>query len=169
VGVLARIAKAALNEVNKPETYVKGDEFEDFVRKHIFPSNSYEVLSRTHDYNSNKNDFIQSSKEPDFKFKAKINDKIFFVEAKYRSKYFNGAVEWCKNYQLTRYRTINKTTPVFIIIGVDNSPSSPKQIFLIPIKCIKYTKLFHSFLKEYEIPNNHSVSPDKLNRLLVDK
>ena len=169
MGVLARIAKAAINEVNKPETYVKGDEFEDFVRKHIFPASSYEMLSRTHDYNFNKDDFIQSSKEPDFKFKARIKDKTFFVEAKYRSKYFNGAIEWCKNYQLTRYKAINKKTPVFIIIGVGNSPSSPEQVFLIPIKCIKYTKLFHSFLKEYEIPNNHGVSPDKIEQSLAAK
>lgn len=61
MSVFTRAIKAVWNEVNKPETFVKGDEFEEFVRKNIFPTNEYELLAKTHDYTSNKKDFIQSS------------------------------------------------------------------------------------------------------------
>jgi len=168
MGVFTRVVKAALNEASKPETFVKGDEFEDFVRKHIFPHNDYELLARTHDYTFNKNDFVQSSKDPDFKFMSRRTGNAFFVEAKYRSAYFNGAIEWCKTYQLTRYEAINKTTPVYVVIGVGNLPSSPEQVFLVPVKRIRYMRLFRSFLKEYEIPRNRCVSAEKLFGLLVN-
>ena len=169
MGVFTRVIKAALNEASKPETFVKGDEFEDFVRKHIIPHNEYELLARTHDYVTNKNDFVQSSKYPDFKFRSRKTGNVFFVEVKYRSTYFKGAIEWCKTHQLTRYKSINKTTPVYIVIGVGNISSSPEQVFLIPVKRIMYVRLFRSFLKEYEIPSKRCVSSDKLLGLLVNK
>ena len=168
MGVLARAIKAAWNEASKPQTFVKGDEFEDFIRNNIFPPNEYDLLAKTHDYVTNKNDFIQSSTDPDFKFRSRRNGNVFLVEAKYRSVYGNNAIEWCKPYQLPRYRAINGEVPVYVVIGVGNSPSSPEHIFLVPVKRIKYLRLFRSFLKEYEIPRNRSVRGDNLIGLLMD-
>ena len=167
MGVLTRAIKAAWNEASKPETFVKGDEFEDFIRKHIFTHDDYELLAKTHDYTSNKNDFVQSSTEPDFKFRSRRNGKVFFVEAKYRSAYSDGKIKWCKPYQLTRYEAINRAIPVYVVIGVGNLPSSPEHVFLVPVKRIKYIQLFRSFLREYEIPRNQGVSAEKLIGLLM--
>jgi hypothetical protein len=169
MGLLIRTIKAAWNEANKPETFVKGDEFEAFIRKYLFPHDDYDLLAKTHDYISNKNDFVQSSTEPDFKFRSRRNNNVFFVEAKYRSAYFDGAIEWCKSYQLTRYEAINRATPVYVVIGVGNLPSSPDHVFLVPVKRIgRYMRLFRSFLKEFEIPPNRGVSAEKLIGLLAN-
>ncbi len=168
MGVLTRAIRAAWDEANKPETFVKGDEFEGFIRKHLFPHDDYDLLERTHDYTFNKKDFVESSKEPDFKFRSRKNGKVFFVEAKYRSVFSKGAIEWCKPYQLTRYEAINRETPVYIVIGVGNLPSSPEHVFLVPVKHIKYVRLFRSFLREYEVSRGRCVSADRLLGLLLN-
>ena len=149
-----RVTKAALDEINKPETFVKGDNFEAYIRAHLFIKDRYDLIQRTHDYTTNKGDFVENTKEPDFKFRCLKTGKEFFVEAKYRSNYRDNAIEWCKPFQLKRYREIDKKTPVFVTIGVGNESNSPRQIFFIPIKEIKYTKLFRSFLRDYEVSVN---------------
>jgi hypothetical protein len=151
MAVLTRAIKAALHEASKPETFVKGEEFENFIKSKLFTSDDYDTLERTHDYTSNKNDFIDSSKKPDFKFRSRKSGKEFFVEAKYRSALYKGSFEF-KPYQLERYRAINKETPVFIGIGIGSQPKSPEQVFLVPVRDIRYTTLFHSSLSEYQVP-----------------
>ncbi|MCX6004023.1 MAG: hypothetical protein NTX46_06455 [Chloroflexi bacterium] len=152
-----RIAKVTLDEINKPESYVKGDAFEDYIRVHLLVKDRYDLLQRTHDYTTNKGDFVENTKEPDFKFRSIKTGKEFFVEAKYRSVYHENAIEWCKPYQLKRYKDIDKKTPVYVIIGVGKESNSPGQIFFIPLKDIKYTKLFRAFLKDYEVSVNSPI------------
>jgi len=164
--ILTRAIKAAWDEVSKPEGFVKGEEFERFIRRHLFPNDNYDLLHRTHDYTSNKNDYIESSKGPDFKLRSREFGKEFFVEAKYRSGFYKGAVEWCTIHQLRRYQAINKKTPVYVVIGVGQQPGSPERVYLVPLKRIRYTRLFHSFLSEYKIPAHQCVKPSKLLSLL---
>lgn len=157
MGLLERLGKALWNEVQKPDSFVKGDEFESYIRDRIFTKDKYVLLQKTHDYTSNRNDYIESSKEPDFKFKS-INGGIeFFVEAKYRSYFIDGAIEWCKPFQLRRYQDIDSRTPVYILIGVGNEPRDPEHIFFASLKDVKYTKLFRSYILKYEIRSNISI------------
>ena len=152
MNVIARALMAVYEEVTKPESYVKGDEFEAFVRDEVFPCTHYDIVQRTHSYTANRNDFIESSKQPDFRFRVCNTRKEFFVEAKYRSGFYNGAVDWCKPYQLRRYRDINeKDAPVYIALGIGGEPCAPGHIFIIPVRKIQYTNLFRSFLSNYEI------------------
>ena len=46
--------KAFTKELNKPGSFVKGEEFEEYVRNYIFPISDYDLIHKTHDYNSNK-------------------------------------------------------------------------------------------------------------------
>lgn len=138
--------KAAWDEINTPESFVKGDEFESYVQSHLFPKDKYTLLRKTRKYKVNKVDFVESTKEPDYKFKSIKSGRVFFVEAKYRSSYFE-----CEPYQLKRYKEIDKKTPVYILIGIGQQPSAPEQIFLVPVKDIEYLRLFRSFLASYEI------------------
>ncbi|MFH1651948.1 MAG: hypothetical protein ABID87_07615 [Chloroflexota bacterium] len=138
-------------EISTPETYRKGEDFESYVRQHLFPKDKYILLDKTHNYASNRDDFVESTKNPDFKFKSP-NGITFFIEAKFRSGYFNDKIEWGKPYQLWRYRKINRQTPVYVVIGVGANPSNPDQLYLIPVKNIPYTGLFPSFLRQYELP-----------------
>ena len=151
MSVIVRALKAAWDEISKPPSFVKGDEFEDFIRKNLFPVDHYDLVNKTHDFASNRSDYVETSKEPDFKFRSRKSGKEFFVEAKYRSGFYKGAVEWCKSYQLKRYKAIDKETPVYVAIGVGTNPSSPEQVFLIPMRNIRYTRLFESFLRQFEV------------------
>lgn len=162
MGVLTRAVKAVIDEITKPETFVKGDEFESYVRNYLFPKNKYDLLQKTHDYSSNRNDFIDNTKEPDFKFRSIRIGKEFFVEAKFRSDFYRGAIEWCKPYQFKRYRDIDKKIPVYIVIGIGNSPQTPEHIFFAPLKNLKYSKLFPSTIKEFEIPVGQYIEENRL-------
>jgi len=162
MGVLVRALKAALAELNKPETYVKGDEFEQYVRRHLFTKEGYDLVHQTHDYKANKNDFVETSKEPDFKFRSRRSGREFFVEVKYRSAFYQGAVEWCKPYQLKRYKAIDKAMSVLVAIGLGRPPESPEHVYIVPVKQIRYTRLFPSFLKNYEVPADQCVNADRI-------
>ncbi len=162
MGILTRVLKAAWAEANKPETYVKGDEFEHYVRRCLFAKEEYDLVHQTHDYTANKKDFVETSKEPDFKFRSRRSGREFFVEVKYRSAFYQGAVEWCKPYQLKRYKAIDKAMSVFATIGVGGLPESPEHIYVVPVKHIRYTRLFPSFLKDYEVPADQCVNADSI-------
>lgn len=162
MSLLTRAVKAVWNEVVTPETFVKGEEFEAYTRNHLFPKDRYVQLQRTHDYKSNKDDYIENTKEPDFKFRSIKSEKEFYVEVKYRSNFRDGKVEWCKPYQLKRYREINAKTPVYIVIGVGQQPDSPQQVFLIPVNRIKYCTLFRSFLRTYEVKSDRHIDESLL-------
>lgn len=86
MSVLTRAFKAAWAEMTKPETYVAGDEFQQYVRKHLFPKERYDLVHQTHDYEANRNDFVETSKETDFRFRSRRSGREFLVEAKYRSR-----------------------------------------------------------------------------------
>jgi len=162
MGILNRVLKAAWSEVNKPDTYVKGDEFEHYVRKYLFTKEGYELVHQTHDYTANKNDFVENSKEPDFKFRSRRSGQEFLVEVKYRSAFYQGAAEWCKPYQLKRYKAIDKAMSVFVAIGLGGLPESPEHVYIVPVKHIRYTRLFPSFLKDYEVPTDKCVNADRI-------
>lgn len=160
MGKLARAVRAFLEELQKPETYVKGDEFEHCVRKHLFTREEYDLVAQTHDYKANENDFVESSKDPDFKFRSRRSGREFFVEVKYRSGFRRGAVEWCKPYQLERYKEIATAVPVLVAIGVGGRPESPEHVYIVPVEEIRYRTLLTSFLRHYEVPVNQCVDAD---------
>ena len=158
MGVIDRALKAAWYELTKPASYVKGDEFERFIRNILFPGAHYELLYKTYDYSTSRAFSIESSREPDFRFRTIKSGLEFFIEAKYRSRFYYGKIEWCKPYQLRRYQVINKEIPIFIVIGVEGKPTAPEQVYLLPLRHIKYTVLFRSFLRKYEVPGDRSIS-----------
>lgn len=162
MGVLTRAVKAAWAEISKPETHVAGDEFEQYVRDHLFPKERYDLVYRTHDYSANKRDFVESSKKPDYRFRSRRRGREFWVEAKYRSQLHQGAVEWCKPYQLERYKAIDRAVPVFVAIGLGGHPESPGHVYIVPLKDIRYTSLFPSFIKNYEVRADQWVTVDRL-------
>jgi hypothetical protein len=156
LSTLASVVTAERDTIN-PESYVKGGEFENYVRTYLFPGNEYELLNQSHDYETNNSDFSGASKEPDFKFKSIKTGKEFFVEAKYRWNHFNRNIDWCKPYQLKGYQEIDREVPVIIIIGLGQEPGDPDKIFVISLKKINWAKVYHSFSKEYEINKDQPV------------
>src|ERR1700712_3562960 len=117
-----------------PDSHLKGEKFEEYVRKNIFTKDHYIIVERTHGYLQNKDDFIESSINPDFKFRDKANNKEFYVEAKFRSEYHNQPdVHWCHLYQLERYAESNKNVPVIIVIGLGDLPENPKFLYFFSL------------------------------------
>ena len=161
MSVLVRAVKAAWNEINTPETFRKGEVFQSYVRQHLFCKDEYIKLQKTPGYVENKGDFAENTKEPDFKFMS-ANGKTFFVEAKYRSRYFKGSIELCKPYQMRRFREIAKRTPIYVVIGVGGHSTNPAEVFFLPFKKIQYSCLFPSFLRPYQVPANRPISENQL-------
>jgi len=164
MGLFSNVAKLGSDDINTPESFKKGEAFEDYIRKHLFTKDKFIILQRTHDYATNKNDYIENTKEPDFKFRAIRTDEEFWVEAKYRSRYYEDKVDCYKLFQLKRYKEIDSKLPVYITLGLGGEPDSPDQVFLIPVRDIEYSysKLFLSFLKNYKIPNDKPIDYKRL-------
>ena len=151
-----------LKEWGKDDSYVKGEVFEDYVLKILFPKTKYFLLEKTHDSNVNEENFVKSSLKPDFKFKCKKTKKEFCIEAKFRSELYKNKIVWATTQQLKRYKEENKTAPVFICIGHGGSPSNPENIFIFPVNKAKYTGLYKSFLEDFEVTGGKAVTPKKL-------
>jgi hypothetical protein len=93
MSAINRALKAAWQELKKPASCVKGDEFERYIRTNLFPPVSYALLQKNHDFLTTQDFDIESSKEPDFRFRSQQSSIEFFVEAKYRSRFFRGKLE----------------------------------------------------------------------------
>lgn len=168
MGLLNRISKVLKNEMIKPQSFVKGEAFEKYVREILFPQSDYILVHKTHDYNSNNGDYIESSLKPDFLFRDKKTGKQFYVEAKWRSGYYNreNKIEWCNEKQLKRYKAIDKNdNKVFIVLGFGDKPTAPKEIVLFPLSACNYCALFDSFLNKYTFYVKKSVFPEFLWKL----
>ena len=46
MSLLVRAVKAAWNEINTPDTFRKGEEFESYVRHHLFPKEKYTLQQK---------------------------------------------------------------------------------------------------------------------------
>ena len=161
LSILSKGLKAMIDEATTPESFKMGQKFEDYVREFLFVDNYYDILERTHNYNTNK-DYVQSSLKPDFKFRDKWTKKEFYVEAKFRTGLYNNKIVWCNDKQLARYLDCNKEKPVFLILGMGDNPKYPEFLSLIPLTQAKYTGLFPSHAEKFEIEVDKPVSSKAL-------
>lgn len=149
---MGMVVAGMLDSLMKPESYIKGDDFESCVRKYVYPKEEYDLIVKTHDFNENKKDYVEASTYPDFLFRRKSDGEEFWVEAKYRENLYKSQVKWCEKYQLDRYRRFHEAEEktVIVAIGFGGRAKNPKQIFLVPLEEIQYTGLYLSSIKQYE-------------------
>lgn len=159
--ILSKGLKAMIDEATTPDSFKMGEKFEDYVREFLFVDNYYDILERTHNYNTNK-DYVQSSLKPDFKFRDKWTKKEFYVEVKFRTALYNNKIVWCNDNQLKRYLEYNKQTPVFLILGMGENPKYPEFLSLIPLAQAKYTGLFPTHAEKFEIELDKAISSKTL-------
>ena len=145
----------------RPE--IKGDRFEKFVLNEIFIDKLFDLVEMTQGFKSNSERFEERSLNPDFLFRDKRTKEEFWIEAKYRSNLFKNekgktVCEICKNWQLTRYKEVEKSTEkkVYICLGLGNDPRTPKSIYLIHVKDA-FPQLFESRLKKMLIWTNTNI------------
>jgi hypothetical protein len=160
--ILEKGIKAMIDEANTPESFKKGQKFEEYVREYLFIASHFDILERTHNYKENCKDYVESSLKPDFKFRDKKTKQEFYLEAKFRSSTYNGKLVWCNDKQLARYKRYDKETPVFIIIGFGEDPKLPECLTLLSLKLAKYTGLFLSVADKYAIDVDKPVTSKTL-------
>jgi len=137
-----------------PESFKKGQQFEQFVENNIFTQNRYELITRTNSYEQNATRYAEDTLKPDFKFRCKETGQEFWVEAKYRSELFGDQLEALSFNQRDRFYNLEKEEgiPVFVIIGYWGYANNPNALSLIPLRDYIYIKLYRSFLRDYNIP-----------------
>ncbi len=158
LSILGKGLQAMIDEALTPESFKAGQKFEDYVREFLFIDKYYDLIEKTHDYNTNSKDYVKSSLKPDFKFRDKLTKKEFYVEAKFRTGLYNGKINWCNENQLHRYQSYNKDAPVFLILGLGEKPDYPEFIALIPIAFAKYNGLFPSYAEQFEVKIDNPIS-----------
>lgn len=122
--------------VDKLESFKKGDEFEDFIRKNLFQKSNFTMVERTHTYDTNKDDYVESTLKPDFKFRSLKTGNEFYIEAKWRQSLFNNSIKWSYPKQFERYQSYSKDCTVYIVIGLGGTPNNPNNIYMENIDCI---------------------------------
>lgn len=146
------------DRINTPESFKVGQDFEKYVEEYLFPKRYYDMIEKTHDYHTNSKNYVEASLNPDFKFRDRITKKVFYVEAKFRTNMYNNKLVWCTDKQLARYQSINKQTPVFLMLGDGGKATLPECLSLIPLSKAKYTGLFPSFVDQFAIVPELAIS-----------
>ena len=146
---------------NEEEAKRKGDEFEKFVVKKF--NQKYFTLK---EWTSDKfvdGIYAENTLGPDlvFQFSHKTISEGLAIECKWRSKLYDKfdivTPQQIKNY--TKFGQ-EKNIPVFVVLGIGGKPSSPEQLFIIPLDKINSVELNKSFLKEYQQETNRNVFYD---------
>jgi hypothetical protein len=137
------------NFSNAPEW--KGKRFEKFVIEKFSPQ-YFDIVDQTHSWQTNQERYVESSLNPDYTLRYRPTREKFAVECKYRS-HLNpqGMLEYCKQYQLERYKKFMETQkiPVFIVVGLGGDDEDPNDLFVLPLKDMKYPSLYPSIYKAY--------------------
>jgi len=115
-------------------------------------------VQKSSDYETSKFDFTGALEEPDFKFRPHEGGREFFIEAKFHSGFHDGAVDCCNYHQLKHFHELDKSTPLYFVIGVGMPAAAPQHLYLIPVKDIKNSTLYNYFLKDYPISPSHNVN-----------
>jgi len=160
--ILIGFAEVVKNDLTTKPSFKTGQKFEDYVLEHLFPRNYYDLVEKTHNYQTNKHQFVESSLKPDFKFRDRLTKKEFYVEAKFRTNIYQGKIVWCNETQLVRYQRINRDTPVFLILGDGGEADLPDNLSLIPISKAKYTGLFLSYIDQFQVDYEKPITSNML-------
>jgi hypothetical protein len=139
-----------LKKISKEESFKKGEEFEQYVRDHLFTRERFVLVERTHNYQTNSADFVESTLKPDFKFRSKSSNTEFYIEAKWRQNLHNNTLKWSYDAQFERYKKYARENPFFIVIGLGGAPSNPEKIYLGRIDEMDDIKIYKDELEQYE-------------------
>jgi len=137
------------NFSNAPEW--KGKRFEKFVIEG-FNEKYFDIVEQTHSWKTNQERFVESSINPDYVLRYRPTKEVFAVECKYRSRLNpQEMLEYCKPHQFEHYKKFMETRkiPVFIVVGLGGIDDYPDDLFILPLKEMKYPSLYPSIYKQY--------------------
>lgn len=153
------------NHPGNPDSTQMGKQFENYLRCHIFVKKYFVILEKTPDPQAGTSDLNESSLQPDFKMRDKMN-KSFYLEARFRPNHFEEKISWCTHGDLKRYQEFDKILPVFIVIGFGGKPDNPQNLFLLSLQEATHPDLLLSDAFKFQIPLGKPVLPDDMWKLL---
>lgn len=134
---------------------MEGKTFEKYIAD-MFSPTEWSIVDYTKDRSLGR--WIESSKNPDIVVRHKKSGRQFAIECKFRSAFLKGkkgefGLEWARKDQIETYNRFsqNKSIPVFVCIGVGNTPKTPTRIFLLNLENLKYPWAFKNYLEKFEI------------------
>ncbi|WP_400259971.1 hypothetical protein [Candidatus Methanomassiliicoccus intestinalis] len=146
--------------------YQKGVDFENYVLD-LFPEQYFSLIQRSLTYDPFSNRRFEACLNPDFKLRDKSNGSAFWIECKYRSGTApDGSIDWCTYEKMMKYKDIREKTKtkVYVIIGVQGTPSNPYNLLCFDLDDMKYTKLYRSTCQKTEIDKKQFYSLENLQK-----
>jgi hypothetical protein len=126
----------------------KGDDFEKFMVKKFSPR--YYKIKEWRGDKFVDGLYAETNKDPDIVLEYNWNGRQqqFAIECKYRSSFYQGAVEWAKERQVLHYQAFMQRTniPTFIVLGMGGTPTDPQRVYIIPV-----LEVNKHILTEYEL------------------
>jgi hypothetical protein len=111
----------------------KGERFVQWVTEKFNP-NYFRLLHWRSD-KIRKGIYPLSNLHLDLEYEFRLHqEKVrFAVECKWRANYYDGGIQWAKEYQVRTYYQYHRDEkiPVFIVIGVGGACDDPKEVYII--------------------------------------
>jgi hypothetical protein len=150
-------------DLKKDYSIKAGEQFEDDAADIFFPDETYEMLHRTHDVNTNSKRFIRSSLNPDFQFQIRETRIQFWVECKLRFNNSDDAlINVFKPGQLQRYKQYEHT-----FLFLETYRYDDQYLYFVPMWHLKYDRLYLNTLKPYEITMDPPIRPGLIKKYLM--
>ena len=143
-----------------PDSSQKGEQFEDYVRKYLFPKTQYKLI-RTPGYRQNEKDFTESSLKQRFTFLDIPEGRRFNIECKFRSALIANSYPFLKEYQPEQNKSYSDL-PFYLVLGLGGKVSAPNQVFLLDIADFQLAVIYKRHLSGREIPKDVAVQPFQL-------
>jgi hypothetical protein len=139
------------------------EELEEETADVFFPDNMYEMLHRTHDFNTTQKRFVRSSLNPDFHFEIREEPRAnFWVESELREIHqVNEFINVFNNEQLTRYQSFAHSF-LFLCVKIQRE----QYYYFIPFSHIKSNDLHFSFLNAYAVSFDMAINPELVRKYL---
>jgi hypothetical protein len=145
-----------------PEKCVCSDEFEDFIRKRLFPMNKYDLMVKPGDGTAEGHGIVEQTKEPRFRFKSRENGLEFFVDARYTYTFAKSMIEWCRQNDLIWYQEIDNKVPVYIMVGHGPQPAAPRQVYFFPVRNVRFNKLLRINIEKFKVSITRAINEEDL-------
>ncbi len=146
-----------------PGSVKSAEELEEETADIFFPDNLYEMLHRTHDFNTVQKRFIRSSLNPDFHFEIREDPRLnFWVESEFREIHqFNEFINVFNDEQLNRYQSFGNSF-LFLCVKIQRE----LYYYFIPFNHIRTNDLHFSFLNAYAVSADMAISPELIRKYL---
>ncbi|MGN6494666.1 MAG: hypothetical protein ACTHLE_21930 [Agriterribacter sp.] len=146
------------NRFHIPDSFRKGDEFQDFVINTLFPPALYTVVNRSPGYLRNAENSKGNTSYPVLTLRDHSNGFEFNIECRHRHALIANNFRFAGNLPFN----IRQELPVFLILGLGGEAGKPTDVFLTNFKDCPPVSLFKRHLKNKSIPVNNAVLSARL-------